>query len=238
MNTGQIVKAKVEVDFSIVPNSISQNKFLTLEERGLLIYLLSLPLDWVIYKSNLHKLTGEREGTIDRVFRSLQEKGYILSVKKISNTGNFCGWDHVVYREPTLKDQPRIEPTSTNPDLGQNRSIQIDNSNKEQNNKKEKEDILSVSKEVIDHLNQKTNSSFRPETPSTKTKIASLIKQGFTTDDIKLVISHKTSQWLNNNDMSKYLRPETLFGGHFEAYLQEAKRTSTPTRPKLPEQQW
>lgn len=238
MNTGQIVKAKIEREFTVIPNSVSQNKLLNLEERGLLVYLLSLPSDWVIYKSNLHILIEEKEGTVDRVFKSLQNKGYILSVKQINKKGRFCGWNHIVYENPTVEIGSRTEPTSVNPDLGETTPIQIHTEYKEVIKNKEKENILSFCEQAVRYLNEKTGSEFRASTKSTKSKIKTLLDNSFTIEDIKLVIDLKTASWLNDSKMSEYLRPETLFGGKFEAYLQEAKRSLPKSKPSLPEQQW
>ena len=43
-------------------------------------------------------------------------------------------------------------------------------------------------------------------------------------DDFKKVIDNKINDWKNNNDMQKYLRPETLFGNKFESYLNQKNR--------------
>ena len=78
-----------------------------------------------------------------------------------------------------------------------------------------------IVRDIVLHLNTRTNSSYRSNTPSTVLKLKRLIKNGFTIDDIKLVIDYKSSEWLNN-DMYIYLRPDTLFGNKFEGYLQNA----------------
>jgi len=127
MNTGQIVRAKSERDFTMLSNKLLQECNITIEEKGLLVYLLSLPTDWVLYKKSLPEKTMESKGTIDRVFKQLQEKGYILSVKVIdSKTKVFKGWNHIVYEEPTLTESDiREEPKSTKADVGQSLPIQI-----------------------------------------------------------------------------------------------------------------
>lgn len=126
MNTGQIVRAKSVRDFTMVKNDVLRSKNLTIEERGLLVYLLSLPEDWVLYKSKLHENMPDSKGTIDRVFKGLQEKGYIISVKVIdAQTKVFKGWNHVVYEDPILEDSDtREKPTSAFADLGQSMPIQ------------------------------------------------------------------------------------------------------------------
>lgn len=75
-------------------------------------------------------------------------------------------------------------------------------------------------KEIIDYLNQKANTHYKPTTKKTQTLIKARIKEGFTVNDFKKVIDIKTAEWLNT-DMSKFLRPETLFSPKFESYLNQ-----------------
>ena len=75
--------------------------------------------------------------------------------------------------------------------------------------------------EVIDYLNDKTSSSYKSTTKKTKDLIKARCNEGFTLDDFKKVIDNKTAEWINDPNMSKYLRPETLFGTKFESYLNQ-----------------
>lgn len=120
----------------MLSNRLLQDCTLTIEEKGLLVYLLSLPCDWILYKKNLPEKTGESKGTIDRVFKQLQEKKYITSVKVIDNdTKLFKGWNHIVYEVPTSEETDiRETPTSAFTDLGQSMPIQILNTNTKNNN--------------------------------------------------------------------------------------------------------
>jgi len=115
MNTGKIIKRRIERNFTQISNDLITNKDLSLEERGLLVYILSLPNDWHLYKNSLPDRTGEKPGTIDRIFKSLQSKGYILSRQVKNATGQFVGWEHIVYESLTLKlilDQEFIDSLS------------------------------------------------------------------------------------------------------------------------------
>lgn len=76
-------------------------------------------------------------------------------------------------------------------------------------------------KEIINYLNQKTGKSFKATTAGSKRHINARLKDGFTINDFKAVIDNKTSQWLNDSEMNKYLRPSTLFASRFESYLNE-----------------
>lgn len=75
--------------------------------------------------------------------------------------------------------------------------------------------------EVVSYLNQKTNSSYRSTSKKTQTLIRARWNEGFRLEDFKTVIDKKSAEWLNDNKMNQYLRPETLFGTKFESYLNQ-----------------
>lgn len=76
-------------------------------------------------------------------------------------------------------------------------------------------------KEIVDYLNNATNSNYRHTTETTKKLIKARISEGFTLEDFKTVIDKKVLLWSKDLNMSAYLRPETLFGNKFESYLNE-----------------
>lgn len=78
--------------------------------------------------------------------------------------------------------------------------------------------------EVISHLNQRAGTHYRATTATTRKLVKARLKEGFTVEDMKLVIDKKCADWLNNKDMAQYLRPETLFGSKFESYLNAQPR--------------
>ena len=93
---------------------------------------------------------------------------------------------------------------------------------------KNKKDILpdkkepEICNEIIEYLNLKANTKFRSNSAATKRHLNARLAEGFTIDDFKKVIDVKCTQWLNDPNMKKYLRPETLFtASHFESYLNE-----------------
>lgn len=82
-------------------------------------------------------------------------------------------------------------------------------------------DRSSLVHEVVECLNSKTGKHFRASSKATARRINARIAEGFGLDDFKSVIDAKAAQWLNDPKMSRYLRPETLFGTKFEGYLNE-----------------
>lgn len=75
--------------------------------------------------------------------------------------------------------------------------------------------------EILDYLNHKSHSHYKPTTKKTKSVIKARMIEGFTLDDFKKVIDLKTAEWLNDPHWSRFLRPETLFGPKFESYLNQ-----------------
>ena len=107
---------------------------------------------------------------------------------------------------------------------------QVEGGKQQQSNnttKKKEKDNNNIYSLVIDYLNKKANTNYRPTTKNTQSFINARVKEGYTVEDFKKVIDSKSKDWLNT-DFEKYLRPSTLFGTKFENYLNEKKK-KTPT---------
>lgn len=83
-------------------------------------------------------------------------------------------------------------------------------------------DIIYIVEQIINYLNSKTGKSFKKNVKKNQAVIKARLKEGYQLDDFYKVIDKKTKDWLNNPDMNRYLRPETLFGPKFEGYLNES----------------
>ncbi|CZR02749.1 conserved phage C-terminal domain-containing protein [Trichococcus collinsii] len=80
--------------------------------------------------------------------------------------------------------------------------------------------------EIISYLNEKTERSFKP-VESHRKNIRARWNEGYRTDDFKKVVDNKCADWLQDEKMSKYLQPSTLFGTKFDQYLNQV-----PTKPR------
>ena len=74
---------------------------------------------------------------------------------------------------------------------------------------------------VLNHLNKKAGTNYRPTTRATQRLIDARLAEGFNEEDFITAISNKAKDW-KGTDMAKYLRPETLFGSKFESYLNQS----------------
>ena len=79
---------------------------------------------------------------------------------------------------------------------------------------------LTEIKEIVQYLNDKCGTRYRYQTKGTQEHINARLKEGYTVDDFKTVIDKKFEEW-HGTDMEKFLRPETLFAGKFESYLNQ-----------------
>lgn len=80
--------------------------------------------------------------------------------------------------------------------------------------------------EIIDYLNEKAETNYKSNTKTTKSHINARYKEGFTIDDFKLVIDKKCAEWIGTT-YEKFLRPDTLFAGKFESYINQSYTSSS-----------
>lgn len=127
----------------------------------------------------------------------------LISINVDNNSINVCNNSINVYSNEQSKVKKRkvknINTLSSNLDGGQQKETD----------------------EIIFYLNEKTGKHYKVKTPKTVRLIRARLKEGFTVEDFKAVIEKKCDDWLGNEKMERYLRPETLFGTKFEGYLNE-----------------
>lgn len=129
----------------------------------------------------------------------------------IVNWGKYQGEEFSTTDQATGGQQSNNRPTTPNKNV--------------KNVKNDKKKTLSSSTvpvaEIVEYMNQKTGKHFTTKAAATKKKINARWKEGHGLDEFKKVIDVKSADWLGQSDMVQYLRPETLFGTKFEAYLNE-----------------
>ena len=124
------------------------------------------------------------------------------------------------------------EKTTEKPQEDQEKTIkkpQEDTNKNDNNEKNEKNNILVA--EIISYLNEKTDKNFKSGVAKNRDLIKARINEGYVLEDFKKVIDNKVAEW-NNTEMSKYLRPETLFSNKFDGYLNQVPKEMVRTRPK------
>lgn len=90
--------------------------------------------------------------------------------------------------------------------------------------------FIEQKREVVTYLNAQTGQHYRATSSKTNSLLNARFREGFTVQDFQTVIDSKAKDWLADDQMARYLRPETLFGNKFEGYLQAANRQNTAGR--------
>ncbi len=88
---------------------------------------------------------------------------------------------------------------------------------------------------IITDLNGRARTRFKSNSKKTRILIRARFDEGFTVDDFLRVHQIKCSEWKNNPEFSKYLRPETLYGLKFEAYLNQKEVFENDNDYPIPE---
>lgn len=86
-------------------------------------------------------------------------------------------------------------------------------------------------KQIIDYLNSKIGSNYKPTTEPTRKAIHARFEEKYTLENFYTVIDIKVAEWMGNEEMQKNLNPLCLFGTKFEKYLNQGviKSSREPT---------
>lgn len=178
---------------------------------------------------------------IQRIISSLENQGLLIK-------GNY---NQLAYDRTTWYALPKFEQS-----VVQNQTVNCSDLNNErfkneqpipinyqltkQLTNKDIKDIVEHSptepapyQEVVEYLNQKTGKNFKHTSKVTQRHIRARLAEGFTVSDFKQVIDNKCNDWLRDQKMKEYLRPETLFGTKFESYLNSKTTTTKQTGPYI-----
>ena len=102
-------------------------------------------------------------------------------------------------------------------------SVSVNDINNSVNNIKNKASPSDAVITILEDLNKRTKSKkgFSPLAQSNQNLIKARMSEGFTVENFITVNEKKVKQWLHDPEMSKYLRPATLYGNKFDGYLNE-----------------
>lgn len=86
---------------------------------------------------------------------------------------------------------------------------------------------------IIEDFNHVFDSGYKPDTSETKKLIRARWNEGFTLDDFKLVHRKMKKAWGSNSKMAEFLRPQTLYTGKFDSYLNRIETDRINARHEL-----
>lgn len=152
-----------------------------------------------------------------RTFLKMLENDQMIIKKSDRRKTVIIVCNYSIYHESEEESRPQADHRQT---TGRPQADTIKNV---KNVKNEKEKIPYV--DIIDYLNLKTGKKFSSKSEANKKLISGRFGEGRTLEEFKHVIDVKCEQWINNNEMSDYLRPCTLFSQkNFENYVNEKRK--------------
>lgn len=185
----------------------------------------------------LSRATKTTKPTINKYLKSLVDKKYIFKeyvyINKVKRCKYTINWEVVknIYGGGKNSLQGVVKDFNG----GSKNSLHyITNNNT---------NYITIYKDIVGYLNLKANSNYKYTRPKTQDLIRARLNEGFNVDDFKVVIDKKVTEWGDDKKMSKYLRPETLFGNKFEGYLnqkdvKQKKETNNPFLRMLEEEEF
>ena len=230
-------------------NQLVRDDNLTWKARGIFNYLWSQANEWQFYVKEIASHSKDGEKALQSGLQELEEHGYLKRVNRHSKNGSFDGLDWILddtgrlnrqaqnsvngemstnqpknrQNTPDVKSAQREKRPAQNLPLrnNNNKKYQIKEISNKRNNGSAEAEPKSIHKDVIDYLNGKIGARYKASSAINKRLIDARVKEGYTLDDFKRVIDNKVASWSHDQKMSKYLRPQTLFGTKFESYLNE-----------------
>lgn len=105
MEKDYIRRASTDFPYVIIPNALAQDVKLTPESKGVLVIVLSLPKDWVINKEWIMKKYDIGRRVLDRIFKELEDIGYLITFPILHGKGKYPGKGYIFYPESVKKEQ-------------------------------------------------------------------------------------------------------------------------------------
>lgn len=238
-------------NYTNTSNLIIRDDRLHWNSRGIFVYLWSQANEWQFYVKEVVKHSPGGETELRTALKELEKYGYLKRTPRHGQRGSFNGMDWILsdvgglsrhtenpddgsINENQQKDSDYPSSAKTveretrrtdNRTLRNNNNKnyqykEISNKRKEKNSPAQSTEPHIPYQEILDYLNSKTKAHYKASSAVNQRLIRARFKDGYTLQDFKTVIDNKAFEW-QHSDMWKYMRPSTLFGSHFDDYLNE-----------------
>lgn len=111
-------------NYTVIGNQLISKTDISWKAKGILIYLLSKPEDWVTRLDDIVKHSSDGRASVLSGLKELKQKGYLEKVRITDQkTGQVSHWETIVHEQP-IATSPDVEnrhsgnPDSGNPDSG------------------------------------------------------------------------------------------------------------------------
>ena len=94
-----IIRSHARENYKIIPNAIGNDKRLSWEARGMMLYLLSKKDTWILRNKDLENQTNAGRDKVNKILKELVNAGYIVRERSQDWQGKFT-YTTYIYDEP------------------------------------------------------------------------------------------------------------------------------------------
>jgi uncharacterized phage protein (TIGR02220 family) len=176
--------------------------------------------NWFLYQSDEQRPSSDQAASEQRVNTN----------KNANNNKNYISYEFgPVFFEGVIDDPKKILPQVETQDYPKKPSLELANDRKTSTHTKlsSRGDYVAPEWLVIEYFNAANNKNLK-QVDSNYKEIKARLKEGFTIDEMKLLIDYAAKVWSKDSFWSRLNRPSTLFNGKFNQYLDQAQNALKP----------
>jgi hypothetical protein len=212
-----IIRAEKNRNYSVIKNTCLKDSNLSARSKGIFAYIMTLPDDWKLYKSELYNHFSEGKKAIDTAFKELETAGYIHKQREKNKEGRFDGWKYTLYEEPTetpISDQSETRKAENRP-VGKESLINTDQPSTKEQSTKNKTDQMAyaIGNKLLTLYKHQTKLAYAKTTHQMKAIVKKTIPGWLTDEGYKNIDSFyanycNASWWRQNQncDISTFLK--------------------------------
>ena len=137
MSEERTIRTGPRKGFVVLYRSAAQDARLSLEARGLLVMMASLPDNWSYSETGLASKAGCGRQKVNRILLELIDAGYLLREQRHGEHGKFASCTYVLQEEAPY-GKTKKEPLYEKPSTAQPSTVKPSTGNQALNNKEEK----------------------------------------------------------------------------------------------------
>lgn len=137
MSEERTIRTGPRKGFVVLYRSAAQDARLSLEARGLLVMMASLPDNWSYSETGLASKAGCGRQKVNRILRELIDAGYLLREQRHGENGKFTSCTYVLQEEAPA-GMAKKAPLYEKPSTAQPSTVKPSTGNQALNNKEEK----------------------------------------------------------------------------------------------------
>ncbi|WP_150467627.1 hypothetical protein [Francisella sp. SYW-9] len=184
-----IIRREKNQNYSTIANECFKDPNISARAKGIYGYIMTLPDNWKLQKTELYRHFSEGQKAIDTAFKELRDKGYISQNRIQKDNGQFGGWEYVVYeysnhtpnsaesvKTDIAKTDTAGKAKSENRPVGNGELLNTNrlNTKKQKTNKLTNKDITNNEDQSFGQDNQLVSDSFSFFVEENKSKATSL----------------------------------------------------------------